>query len=325
MLKRNILFLFIVVSTFMFIFNCSSSLDAGDNTKTNLVEIPKISKSVITGYTYGTDWSEKVHIIIATAISGEKESNPQVHVTLPDDYVLIGGGAWVFPSGENPGALLTASYPDHNLLTWHAESKDHVSSFKHQLIGYAIGLKLTDIPRDELRKYVQIWSNTSPIPALYYPRTSVSVDSGYLLIGGGARVNWKEYGNQGNLLIASFPSGNLWYAESKDHVAHSPATITAYAIGIIPNIPNFGQLEIKQVLTYHWSDKRQYDFVTLAFDDESWVISCPGAQTNSDNGQGRLIVGIQPNITGTVVGSKDHCNASSGDTFAYAIKIRKQQ
>jgi hypothetical protein len=58
----------------------------------------------------------------------------------------------------------------------------------------------------------------------------VRVDEGYVLVGGGAKVNWE---GAGNLLTASYPDAQGgWTAASKDHVSPDPAVIVAYALGV---------------------------------------------------------------------------------------------
>jgi hypothetical protein len=61
--------------------------------------------------------------------------------------------------------------------------------------------------------------------------TEVAVETGYTLIGGGARVNWSD---PGNLMTACYPifDQNRWVAASTRHRRRSDATITAYAIGV---------------------------------------------------------------------------------------------
>jgi len=62
--------------------------------------------------------------------------------------------------------------------------------------------------------------------------TTVSVDTDYVLVGGGAEIYGA--GNPGALLTASNPDLNLttWHASSKDHVNPYPHSLRAYAIGL---------------------------------------------------------------------------------------------
>ena len=51
---------------------------------------------------------------------------------------------------------------------------------------------------------------------------SASAQSGYLLVGGGARVHWE---GEGRMLTASYPlDGQTWEARSKDHERESHGT-----------------------------------------------------------------------------------------------------
>jgi len=275
--------------------------------KSNLMDIPDSNFVAM-------DWSNSVEIVIIKE-EGVGQ-HPKVDVSVPQDYVLVGGGAVVLEQIA-PGALLTASFPDNNLLTWHAASKDHDTPFPHTLVGYAIGLKLKGLDRDELKKYIRFFTNTSGMTQ--YPETNVSVGSGYNLIGGGAQVNWS---GEGNLLVKSIPQGNTWYVKGKEHGKPSPASVTAYAIGIKEIIPNFGSLEINQESK---SEVVQTGFGIVSLNiDNDWVVTCPGAEATYSK-EGRLLCGIEPGFREVTAISKDHEKQDAGSTFAYAIKIRKSK
>ena len=284
-----------------------------------------ISMSPRDSSSIGTDWSDSVEVIIVHETRFGQ--HPKVDVTLSSEYVLIGGGADILEQ-MIPGALLTASYPDNNLSTWHAESKDHIFKFYHHLMGYAIGLKLKGLTRDDLLKHIKIYSKTSG--SIQHPNTSVGVGDDYILIGGGAKVNWDiNLNSKGSLLVKSYPDQNMkvWYAEGKDHFLSNPSTITVYAIGIKKVIPNFGSLEISQESS---SDAIQtgFDMVTVMIGDD-WVVSCPGGKAeyaeNDPDGFGRMLCGIVPSSETVIVTSKDHMVQDDGETRAYAIKIRKKR
>jgi hypothetical protein len=273
-------------------------------------------------YAEGTDWSGKVHTYIAYSYTSGLLTQAWT-ASVPQDYVLIGGGAWAKYVDGQMGALLTASYPDENYLDWHAESMEHLAASKygHTLYVYAIGLKLDGVTRDQLKNYIHISHSTSGTAE--EPNASASVGSGYTLIGGGAYVN-NTYGS-GNLLTACYPSGNSWYAASKDHGVVSANEITAYAIGIIPTIPNFGTLEIgNESSNQNISSGKGTTSVSI---DNGWLLSCPGGQATWTPGTaGRMLVGIVPtSALGVTVTSKDHGSYSSGSTYAYGIKIRLKQ
>jgi hypothetical protein len=66
---------------------------------------------------------------------------PAVTATLPEGYVLAGGGAQA--NWKGAGSLLTASYPDGS-TGWVAKSKDHVDKEEATVTAYAIGIKAAD-------------------------------------------------------------------------------------------------------------------------------------------------------------------------------------
>lgn len=64
-----------------------------------------------------------------------------------------------------------------------------------------------------------------------WPSVTVTVEPGYKVISGGARVNFE--GAVGSLLTASYPSGpNAWTAKAKDHIDPCSASVEAWAIAI---------------------------------------------------------------------------------------------
>lgn len=151
-------------------------------------------------------------------------SHPSVSVTLPASYTMTGGGAQVHWSGA--GNLLTASYPQTS-RTWQARSKDHIKPDPATLTVYAIGIR----PRNGTPAPPN-FIFTSPSGRENHPTTTASVQSGYVLVGGGAYAQWQ---GAGSLLTGSYPNGaGGWIAASKDHVIPDPAAIIAYAIGIRP-------------------------------------------------------------------------------------------
>ena len=151
-------------------------------------------------------------------------SHPEVSVTLPEGYTMTGGGAEAHWTAA--GSLLTASYPQSS-RSWQARSKDHIRPDPAALTVYVIGIR----PRN---------GTSSPESLIFksqsgrqsHPSATASIQSGYVLVGGGAEVNWQ---GAGNLLTASYPDGQGgWIAASKDHMVPDSAVIIAYAIGVRP-------------------------------------------------------------------------------------------
>lgn len=150
-------------------------------------------------------------------------------VPVSEDMTLIGGGGM---ADDNPGALLTASYPNREKTAWLVSSKDHIYPDAHFLTGYSIGLMLKDVTPRELRERVLVVQETSDL-APHPSAIAAAPDIHYEVIGGGFKI--PQIG-AGNLATASFPN-NLafqglpgWEARAKDHEIPSPSVITAYAI-----------------------------------------------------------------------------------------------
>jgi vibriolysin len=275
-----------------------------------------------------TDGSQTIHTRIFQCNSGTAQSHPQVVCSVDPDYVVIGGGAWAYGTGA--GGFLTASAPYNSALgAWYASSKDHDIADPHILYVWAVGLKLDGISADILRQNMTLVWSTSP--RANWPDQSVSLPAGYLLVGGGAIVNWSGWGN---LLVASRPLGTpswggtpptAWYGRSKDHLHSSPATITVLAIGIRPTIPGFGTLQVA------W----RYPNVSYAPSgvgsasgsvEGSWALACLGGES-SWNGYGRMLFRMSPvdsySNTSLTVASKDLRNSDSGFTSLYYTEVRR--
>ena len=164
----------------------------------------------------------------ATSVSAHQ---PTATAKLPDGYTLTGGGAYINWAG-GWGNLLTASYPQGS-NAWFAAGTDHIVSDPAPITAYAIGIR----PRNgSIMPLTKTFALTSGVAEL--PEAKVAVDSGYVMLGGGANVDWHGYAN---LLVSSYPSdARTWTATSKDHMWPylSSASITAYAIGIdMPSAP----------------------------------------------------------------------------------------
>jgi hypothetical protein len=165
-------------------------------------------------------------------------------VGVEEGMVVVGGGV---RASDNPGKLITASYPKADLSAWFVSAKDHLIPDASPVVGFAIGLKLfrpdrTAIARDVLLKHLHLTSVTSGVVVgVNQPEAFAPTWSGCALLGGGLQVNSAE---PGSLATASdlgptnpgtFPLGSPdagWLCRSKDHFAYSPASITSYTIGL---------------------------------------------------------------------------------------------
>ena len=181
-----------------------------------------VSPAGITAYALALlDPNDEWDVLIKSETS-DPAAHPQAVAALPPGYTMTGGGAFVDWKGA--GNLLTASFPTSD-SSWEARGKDHDVPDVAAITSFVIGIKhrTTAIQVKHLIQHA-----TSGFAA--HPTAKVSLDSTWTLTGGGALDQWS---GGGNLLTASFPMSNsTWSCSGKDHVVSSPATITAYAIGV---------------------------------------------------------------------------------------------
>lgn len=265
---------------------------------------------------------------VTVAVFRRKAANAQPHfedfaVDVPDDMIAIGGGAEgvLLPVG----ALLTASYPNGNMSAWMVSSKDHLEPQPHELVGYAIGLRINGMTRDELVASIRVDEQESDEGQ--HPETSAQVAKidEYVLISGGFKVTWftDTWFGPGNLATASFPENNFsWTARSKDHGVVGPATIRAYAISIKKILP-VGQVigDIQDEVSGHTQHPQSTANVPPGF-----ALTGAGAEINYKGGPGSLLWKLTPttqtthqDVTG---GAKDHVYPCLATITTYALSIR---
>jgi hypothetical protein len=176
------------------------------------------------------------------------------------DEVLVGGGAFIptraYFYSYFSSHILTASYPSDDLTRWHVASKYHHygDEKNNSPYVYAIGMKVDGLSRSQLRSYIQLNKNISGTSRAPQVVATVS-GADYMLISGGAKVNWTGYGS---LLVNSYPWENSWVAEAKDHIYSSYATIISYAISIKRSIPINGI--VRQLSVNHYTSTGQFPF-----------------------------------------------------------------
>lgn len=264
-----------------------------------------------------TDASGKVTIAVFERTSGVLSGhNANFAVSVPADYVVIGGG------GEGKGApvgnLLTASYPNADLSAWLVSTKDHIDPDPVRVRAWAIGLRVQGLSAAQLR--AQIFTSNATSNYAAHPDATASLPAGYVLLGGGFRANWSGVGSLGT---ASAPvAANGWRARAKDHGQSSPATVTAYAIGLPASIAGIGSFEsaIASSLSGYAAHPS-----TSAGTLSGYALSGCGAFVNW-SGAGNLLWKIKPVGTGATSGcevaSKDHRTSSPASIYGYAIGLR---
>jgi vibriolysin len=269
-----------------------------------------------------TDASGEVHVQVVECSSASPAKVQRVSCSVGSDFVLIGGGA---RANYTKGAFITESRPtDGNLRTWIAASKDHLDSDAHSLLVYAVGLRLDGVSRTALMNQMKYTAGTASSSS-NRPTATATLPSGYVILGGGAYVNWT--GTSGLLLTLSAPtstgaSNTQWIAAAKDHGTEASGKVTAYAIGINPVIPGWGTLTYRTLPATLSFPSRVVGEVSVST-DSGWVLASVGARDEWSPGSGRLLTAMVPSPTSAMVRDKDHKLADDGVLTVYARQIRK--
>ncbi len=261
-----------------------------------------------------SDASGKISIAVFERYSNTAaQHNTDFAVTVPSDYVVIGGGA----EGTNTpyGNLVTASYPNSNLTAWLASTKDHYYGNPVRVRAWAIGLKINGLSAEQVRSNITV--NTATSSSTAAPDVTATLPSGYVLVGGGIKVNssWA-----GQLATASSPSGSTgWRVRSKDHYYSSPTTAVAYAIGLKNSI--FGIGTISSIINSGTSGVAAHPSHTVNLSN-GYALSGCGAYVNW-SGAGNLLWRIKPSgPSSCAAASKDHMYSSWASITSYALGIR---
>jgi hypothetical protein len=257
--------------------------------------------------------------LVTVAVFRQKSPSQQQHFhnhaafVAPDMVVVGGGGVAV----ENPGALLTASYPNDDLSAWLVSSKDHQVTSPHFLVTYAIGLQIRGMSREELLQ--SIFINTADSGYGQHPEASATTPEGFLLISGGFRVDWS---GAGNLATASFPSSNFsWTARSKDHQIVSPANLKVWAISLRERLP-VGRVSVTIDAVSSSSSPHPASSADVR---DGFALTGGGAEVHW-RGAGSLLWKLEP-ATRTSnqefsAASKDHVIPDPSTLTTYALGIR---
>jgi hypothetical protein len=247
--------------------------------------------------------------------------------------IIIGGG---IRASENPGKLITASYPKADLSAWKVSARDHIVPDSSPITGFAIGLQILDfhgtpIFKEQLMRFIHVTSVTSDV--VPHPTASAPFWPLCTQLGGGFRVNYG--GGGGNLAMSSFYDNNVrgfpngpsdgWTARSKDLIIPSPASITAYTIAIenfivgpldenLRPLYNFSVADASSVGPFIQPANHPFNDALL---NDNFVITGGGTEvsTVSPNGAGNFLWKLHPFIDehggpnqkqGFSAASKDH-------------------
>jgi hypothetical protein len=162
---------------------------------------------------------------------------------------------------------------------------------------------------------------SAPSRVASHPAVSVKVDNGCKLIGGGAIIDPVE---PSNFLTASYPlDPETWFAAGKDHEIISPASITAYAIGLY-DPDDIWDVQIVSATSAALSHPK----VPVGLTDD-YVLTGGGAIVNY-TGTGNMLTASFPRANPNGDGdwyiweahSKDHDVVDPAQLTVYAIGIR---
>lgn len=235
--------------------------------------------------------------------TGASARHPSARACVPEGYKLIGGGARV--DYTKAGNLLTASYPEGRC--WVASSKDHMVADHATVTAYAVGLR---DPSGEWE--VEMFAETGALAK--HPSSSVSVPRNFTMTACGGRISWQ---GEGNLLTAIVPqSESSCEVRGKDHIKASPATATAYAVGIRPT-NGARPPEVKLFTSEGQFDPHPEASVMTA---GSYALTGGGARVNW-SGEGNLLVSSYPVGRQWVASAKDHVKSSPATLSVFAIGI----
>ena len=164
---------------------------------------------------------------------------------------------------------------------------------------------------------IQLFTQTSALAQ--HPSTTVTVPQGFKIIGGGA---FDHYSEPGNMLTASYPlSPTEWFVAGKDHEQASPATITAFALGL--NDPNN---EWDVVVDSNTSPIKVPHPQATATLRAGYVMTGGGAFVDYGTGVGSILTASYPDSNSSwQARSKDQDISDPAKVTAYVIGIKHNQ
>jgi len=178
---------------------------------------------------------------------------------------------------------------------------------------------------------VKVFQRTSDKAA--HPQISINQgDVGdYTIIGGGAVDNWTGWGN---MLTASAPLLDQdqrvigWTVSGKDHINSSPATVTAYAIGMKVIKTDNTSVPIETKCFTRESVEAAHPSASVEGPDiDSNYLIVGGGAVDNWTGWGNLLTASAPlldsnqRIVGWTASGKDHLKSSPARVTAYAIGL----
>lgn len=194
-----------------------------------------------------TDASGTLTTILKTCDFATAAAEQTVSCEVPEGYLLVGGGAEIEGQVE-PGALLTASYPDiGSYLSWIATSRSYTGTGTHRLRAYAIGLKIAGFTPEQLKadvvRYVEGGCAEGPVASPSCEQNLADFfGPGHILLGGGGLVLPLEDDLDVFLTESrpGFGGGPSWYVAADSNGSGDTSVMKSVVIGMVacPNYPD---------------------------------------------------------------------------------------
>jgi hypothetical protein len=87
--------------------------------------------------------------------------------------VVVNGGGWTdWMEHGGKGSLLYASYPSRDLKSWTIKAKDHLPPDPCVIQGYAIGVRIKGLTRDQLMAHMNVGEISSWNPTQGWAKAS---------------------------------------------------------------------------------------------------------------------------------------------------------
>jgi hypothetical protein len=141
-------------------------------------------------------------ISLDSAVSGST-NHPEVDVSVPEGYLLIGGGAFD-NYGTGYGNMLVRSYPTSS-TTWYVFGKDHRRADPCTITAYAIGINNVSFPNVGYIQTEYIYEED--YVAYGYNEAKTPVSEGWALACCGGNVT---YNGIGRLMVSLRPDIPSW-------------------------------------------------------------------------------------------------------------------
>src|SRR5213594_160901 len=212
-------------------------------TLTQTVKFPSVGSYVASGNSYEANPTAKLTGPSIGNYLGTGGADPTVY---PQTLAVISGGAQAQQASSPKGQYVTATQPvfaqqcyftgpcEQVVQGWVTSSKEHINPSPWWVTGQVTTLPKT-LTINGSTFHVETWVSNATSAQLAHPSASATLPGDFALTGVGAFVNWQTSPSaEGNMLwrLKPRPDINGTEAASKDQWFSSPATITAYAIGM---------------------------------------------------------------------------------------------